>query len=297
MQISSEKIVQAIKGIKKSLVLIVILAFIIGIYIYNNTFYVVIRFDELGPLVKNMSAYYKGFKIGRIVKIGPDKDFKHTLVRVNLTTSSIKLPQNTIVYVEKFPNGELYLQFVYPTSPSLNLIKRGDLLEGMSPYSIEQFMMGQSVSGMSDIVSLHIIRALDSADAANQEMRVFFQIASKIIKTNDKNINASMSNTAAMTKNLAQMAENLNQTSQKINNAVDEAILKDTLSGIKDITINISDATKDMDKTMKKIDDTIVQVNATAENLNSITSGLNETLGKRFAGVRIMFGTPIKSKN
>lgn len=300
MKIPSEKIVKAEKGVKKYLVILAILAllvFVIGIYIYNTTFYVIIRFDELGPLAKNMSAYYKGFKIGKIVKIGPDKDFKHTLVRVNLTNKNIKLPQNTVVYEEKFPNGELYLQFVYPTSPSLDVIKRGDILEGMAPYNIEQFMMGQSVSGMSDIVSLHIIKALNSADAANQEMKVFFQIASKLIQTNKKEINASVNNTAAMTKSLAQMAENLNQTSKKINNAVDESTLKSTLTNIKTTTDDISKATKDMDKTMKKIDETIIQVNATAANLNSITSGLNETLSQKFGGMRIMFGTPVKTKN
>lgn len=297
MKVTSEKIIITKSGIKKILIVLVFLAAFAGIYIYNNNFYVVIRFDELGPLVKNMSAYYKGFKIGKIVKIGPDKDFKHTLVKVNLSNKNIKLPQNTVVYVEKFPNGELYLQFIYPNSPSLNVIKRGDILEGMAPYSIEQFMMGQSVSGMSDIVSLHIIKALNSADAANQEVKLFFQIASKLLQVNKKEINASVSNANAMTKSLAQMAENLNQTSKKINNSVDEAILKDTLLNIKDTTVNISAATKDMDKTMKKIDNTIVQVNATAENLNSITSGLNETLGKRFAGARIMFGKPVKPKN
>lgn len=282
--------------IKKILIIFVVLFIIAATYFYSSTFYVIIRFDELGPLVKNMSAYYKGFKIGRIVKIGPDRDFKHTLVRVNLSNKNIKLPQNTVVYVEKFPNGELYLQFIYPNSPSLNMIKRGDILEGMAPYSIEQFMMGQSVSGMSDIVSLHIIKALNSADAANQEFKLFFQIASQLLQVNKKEINASVSNVNAMTKSLAQMAENLNKTSKKLNNAVDEAILKDTLLNIKDTAVNISAATKDMDKTMKKVDDTIVQVNTTAENLNSITSGLNDTLGKRFAGVRIMFGKPVKPR-
>lgn len=284
-------------SIIKILFLLMIFLIILGIYIYNSTYYIIIRFDELGPLTKNMVVYYNGFKVGKIVNIGPDKDFKHTLARVNLTHKNIKLPQNTTVSVERFPNGELYLQFVYPQSPSLRILKRGDILEGMAPYSLEQFMLGQNISGVSDIVSIHVIKALNATEIANQEMKTFFQNTSKLIQENSNGISASVNNTVAMTKSLAQMAENLNQSSKKLNESIDKSILKDTTTNIKDTTGNISKATKDIDKTMKKVDDTISQLNATAENLNSITSGINETLSKRFAGMRIIFGTPVQSKN
>lgn len=285
------------KEINISLIILIAFLIITGLYIYNNRYFVIVRFDELGPLTKNMTAYYNGFKIGKIGDISPDIDFKHILVKINLTQKNLNLPQNTLVYVERFPNGELYLQFAYPQSPALRPIKRGDILEGIAPYNIEQFMMGQNVSGMSDIVSLHIIKALNSADAANQEMKVFFHIATKIIKENDKEIRASINNTKVMTENLATMAKNLNQTSQKLNNAIIEGTIRDTTSNIKDTTENISKATKDLDKTMKKVDDTITQANEISENLNSITGGLNDTLSKRFGGMRIMFGTTVKSKN
>ena len=186
---------------------------------------------------------------------------------------------------------------MYPTSPSLNTIKRGDVLEGISASNLEQFMMGQNVSGVTDVVSMHIIKALNSADAANQEIKVFFHAGTDLINENKRGINTSVNNVISMTKNLADMAENLNQTSQKLNNAIDETTLRDTTTNIKDTTGNISRATKDIDKTMKKVDDTISQLNVTAENLNGITSGLNSTLSKRFAGMRILFGTPIKPKN
>lgn len=304
-------------GNKKILIILLLFLIFVGVYIYNASYYVVVRFNELGPLTKNMYAYYNGFKIGKIVRIGPDKDFKHILVKVNLNQNNIQLPQNTVVFVERFPNGELYLQFLYPNSPSLNSIKRGDMLEGIAQYNLEQFMMGQSVSGMSDVVSLHIIKALNSADAANQQMTEFFKVTSRLIKGNGKGITASVNNTEAMTKNLAEMAENLKQasqnlnlTSKKLNGTFEESILKDSAlnvkdstsnikgatSNIKDTTENIAKATKDIDKTMQKVDDTISQLNSTARNLNSITGGFNETLSKKFGGMRIMFGTPVKSK-
>lgn len=307
---NSETTILKLKGNKKFVIAIITLIILSCIYFFNSTFYIIIRFDELGPITKNMSVYYKGFKIGKVVSIKPDRDFKHTLVRVNLTDKNIDLPQNTIVGVDKFANGELYLELIYPTSPSLNNIKRGEILEGLAPYSLEQFMMGQSVSGMSDIVSIHIVKALNSADAANKEMQTFFKVVSKLIKENGKGIGTSINNMAEMTKNLNQMAKNLNQassnlnqTSEKVNNAIEESTLKNsalnvmsTTANIKEATGNIANATKDIDKTVKKIDETIFQFNTTAQNLNSITSGVNDTLGKKFGGMRIMFGKPVRSK-
>lgn len=291
-----ENILKKDKKFTKLLGLFLIFAGIIWLYIYNTSFYVTIRFGELGALAKNMPVYYNGFKIGKIVKIEPDVDFKHTIVRVNLDNKNINLPQNTTAKVENFPSGELYLQFVYPKSPSLGKMQRGDLLEGIAPYSPEQFMLGQNISGVTDIVSIHVIKALKATEIANMEMTNFFKNSSKLINENSKEINASVNNTVKMTKNLEQMAQNLNQASKKLNEAIDKEILKDTTYNIKDTTGNISKATKDIDKTMKKIDDTVSEANAAAKNLNSITSGLNEAMCKRFAGMRVMFGKPLKSK-
>lgn len=287
----------------KTLVLMTLaLLLLVWAYMYYTAFYVVIRFNELGPLTKNMTAYYNGFKIGKITNIGPDSDFKHTLVKVNFTSKEVNLPRNTTVYVERFPNGELYLQFIYPQSPSLATLKSGDILEGIAPYSLEQFMLGQNISGVTDVVSLHVIQALQATEIANQEMKAFFENTSKMITENRKGIKASVDNTKAMTQSLAQTAENLNQASRKINNALNESVLKestlnfkDSTSNIKETTASISKATKDIGKTMQKVDEAVSQVNATAENLNAMTSGLHQTLSKRFGGMRIMFGKPIQS--
>jgi ABC-type transporter Mla subunit MlaD len=309
-----KKIKQNIPKVKKdikrmSIILICFLA-VTWLYIYNTRYYVIVRFNELGPITKNMAVYYNGFKVGKIASIEPDNDFRHTLVRVNLNAKNLKLPQNTTVYVENLPNGELYLQFVYPESPSLTTIKRGDVLEGISPYSLEGFMLGQNISGVSDVVSIHVIKALQATEIANIEMRNFFKNSSELVEGNSQEIKESTKNTAAMTKSLAEMAENLNQTSKKLNNSLDEKSLRDSTTNIRNSTSNINDstsnikettenickATKDIDKTMKKIDDTVSKANSTVENLNSMTTGLNETLSKRFGGARIMFGTPIKPK-
>lgn len=291
-----EHILKKDKKFIKLLGLCLILAGVVCLYTYITSFYVVIRFGELGALTKNMPVYYNGFKIGKVTDIDPDVDFKHTIVKVVIFKKNINLPQNTTAKVENFPSGELYLQFVYPKSPSLRTIKRGDLLEGIAPYSPEQFMLGQNISGVTDIVSIHVIQALKATEIANMEITNFFKNSSKLVNENSKQINASVNNTLQMTKNLEQMSQNLKQASKKLSDAIDEKALKDATYNVKDATANISNATKDIDKTMKKIDDTVSEANAAAKNLNSITSGINETLCKRFAGMRVMFGKPVKSK-
>jgi ABC-type transporter Mla subunit MlaD len=305
------KNIPTIKKDKKNVSVVLLCLLIIAwVYIYNTSYYLVIRFNELGPITKNMAVYYNGFKVGKIISIEPDDDFKHTLVKVNLYQKNLKLPRNTTVNLESFPNGELYLQFIYPQSPALKTIKRGDMLEGISPYSLEEFMLGQNISGVTDIVSIHVIKALNATEIANMEMSNFFRNTSGLVEENSKGISDSVNNIAAMTKSLAEMSENMNQVSKKINTSLNEKDLngstsniqnttsniKDSASNIKETTTNIAKATKDIDKTMQKIDDTVSQVKATAENLNCITSGLNETLSKRGAGMRIMFGTPIRPK-
>lgn len=297
----TETLIKIIKASKKLLIFLAVTGLIVGIYLYFSAFYIIIRFNELGPLTKGMSAYYNGFRIGKISSIEPDKDFKHTLVKVNFVQKNINLPQNSTVQMERFPNGELYLQFIYPSSPSFKTLQSGDMIEGMAPYNLEQFMLGQSVAGVTDMVSLHIIKALNSADVANQQMQIFFKTTSKLINENNTGINAAVNNTVNMTKNLAQASQNLNLASKKLNNAIDSSLfkdatvnIKDTTANIKDTTGNIANATKDIDKTVKKIDDTITQLNATAENLNMITNGVNQTLSKKFGGMRVLFSSSTK---
>lgn len=80
-----------------------------GIYfIYQMLFgnYVLVRFKDLGPLTKNMPVYYKGFVIGKTTHVGPDEDYKASIVKVKLNNEYKKLPKNTFVIVQNFPTGQ-----------------------------------------------------------------------------------------------------------------------------------------------------------------------------------------------
>ncbi len=291
-----EKILKLDNGAKKLLIWLVIALVAIAFYINQANDYVIIRFDELGFVAKNMGAYYNGFKIGKIISVEPDNDFQHVLAKLRFTRKEINLPQNTTVRVQSFPSGELYLEFVYPESPSLKPITRGTVLQGIARYSIEGFMQGQNISGMTDVVTLHVVKTLQATEIANHEIKMFFQNASGMVNENRAGIRNSVDNTEKITANLAQMAANLNDLSEKLDNAVDEKAIKQTTSNVKDTSDNLAKATKDIDKTVKKIDVTVDEIHTAARHLTAVTSGLNEALSKKLGGMRVMFGTPTKGK-
>lgn len=285
-----------IQNCKKKLAFLLLFLALLGFYLYNANDYVIVRFDELGSVGKNMNAYYNGFKVGRIISVEPDVDFKHVLAKLKFNTKNINLPQNTTVRVQSFPTGELYLEFIYPQSPSLKPIVRGTVLEGIAQYNVEEFMQGQNVSGMTDIVTVHVVRTLRATEIANQEIQLFFRNASSLVNENRKGVKKSVNNAEKMTANLAQMAANLNDLSDKLNKSIDENALKQTTSNVKDSSENIAKLTQDLDKTVNNIDATVDEFHSAAQHLNAVTSGLNTSLSKRFGGMRVMFGTPTSGK-
>lgn len=281
---------------KKKLTFLLLFLVLLGFYLYNSNDYIIIRFDELGSVAKNMNAYYNGFRVGKIISVEPDDDFKHVLAKLRLIHKNINLPQNTTVRVQSFPTGELYLELIYPQSPSLKPITRGTVLQGIAQYNVEEFMQGQNFSGMTDIVTVHVVRTLRATEIANQEIQLFFKNASSLVNENRKGVKKSVDNTQKMTANLAQTAANLNDLSEKLNNSIDEKELKQTTSNIKETTDNIVTVTANIDETVQKINDAADEIHTAASHYTSVTSGLNETLSKRFGGIRVLFGSSTKGK-
>lgn len=281
---------------KKLLIWLIIALIAIAFYLYQANDYVIIRFDELGFVAKNMNAYYNGFKIGKVISVEPDKDFKHVLAKLRFIHKEINLPQNTTVRVQSFPSGEIYLEFVYPESPSLKPMTRGTVLQGIARYSLEDFMQGQNISGMTDIVTLHVVKTLQATEIANHEIKMFFQNASSIVNDNRSGIKASVDNTRKMTANLAQTAANLNDLSEKLDNSIDEKGLKQTTSNIKQTTDNIVKVTSDINTTVQKINDAADEIQTAASHYTSIGNGLKDSLSKNMGGLRVLFGSPTKGK-
>ena len=76
-----------------------------------------------------MNVYYKGFKVGKTVKIYPDKEYTNTYLKLKIYPSDINLPNNITAKINKTKTKE-YINIIYPESPSLKKIKDDDIIKG-----------------------------------------------------------------------------------------------------------------------------------------------------------------------
>ena len=73
-----------------------------------NNLHITAVFDELEPFPHNINVYYKGFKLGRSIKVYPSKDFTQTHVEMVLHMDDVSLPDNITAKV-KVKNKKDYL--------------------------------------------------------------------------------------------------------------------------------------------------------------------------------------------
>lgn len=290
--------------------ILLIFSLFICFKLYEGIFgyFVMVKFVELGPLYNSMPVYYKGYKIGKTKNIKPSEDYKYTLVRIILYPKKLGLPENISAKVKKLESGKDYIELIYPKEPSSNNLRNGSIIEGKTSMDIQSFMSAQADSGALTSMSDNLSKTLTSAEKTSNEIKAFFADTRVILKDNRQNLRATTENTAETMENLALMSGSLADLTSKINNSIPEDKIKNTISNIdksstnikesteslKSILISIDIATKNLDKTIAKIDSTIDEANKIAINIKKMTAGFCDVLGKRFAGMRIIFGKPMK---
>ena len=263
--------------------------------------YITIQFDELAPFESNMPVYYKGFRVGRTRSIRPDKDFKHTLIKVVLDYKELKLPKNTTALVKKIDKGEKegrfdYIDLIYPDSPSIYYLKTGSYIKGRTSLDWSTLLSQQADKGNLDDISDGIGNLLDSLKDTSDSLNTIFQTLNEILAENRPNIMDA-------TSNLSKTTNNLQDVSLKINNSISQDGINNTTSGFEGSSENIDGATKNLrevsenlNQMMPYIDATIIDVNTTMCNVTQISQGILETLQKRMGLMRLLMGQPVKKK-
>ena len=66
-----------------------------------GTINVTAQFNELEPFPNHLPVYYKGFRMGRTVKVYPGPDYTTTRVDMRLKSKNLKLPENTTVILKR----------------------------------------------------------------------------------------------------------------------------------------------------------------------------------------------------
>ena len=168
--------------------------------------YITIQFDELAQFESNMPVYYKGFRVGRTRSIRPDKDFKHTLIKVVLDYKELKLPKNTTALVKKIDKGEKegrfdYIDLIYPDSPSIYYLKTGSYIKGRTSLDWSTLLSQQADKGNLDDISDGIGNLLDSLKDTSDSLNTIFQTLNEILAENRPNIMDATSNLSKTTNN------------------------------------------------------------------------------------------------
>lgn len=264
--------------------------------------YITVKFSESGPLHKNMPVYYKGYKIGKVRKIELAKDYKNTLVKIVFFPRNPKISEDVIIKVKRHDILRMdYIALLVPEGASNTSIQKGDTIEGEGAFDMDAFF--SEISDADLIVPLlqSFTDTVESINKTSKEAGNSFTDLRSIIKDNRGNIKQTTKELSSTTKSLNQLTSKLNisLTKTALNNTTNNvdkssANILEATKNIKDVTENINKATKNLDKTVEKIDCTITETNSTLGNLKVITKGFRKTLGKRFAGLRIIFGKTIE---
>lgn len=282
---------------------ILILALIFELDHIKSKFYVIAKYAKSGPLFVNMPVYYRGYKIGKTQEIQLSENYKSTLVKIVFYKENPQLSEGIIAKVKKLNENKDYIDLVASDDEeSTALLKKGSIIEGEAKFDIDAFLSDIADSGLLIPLIQTFSDTLDSINKTSVEVKGFFSDSRSILNNNRDNIKQTTNNLSLSTQSLNKLATRLNITitKDKLNNVtsnVDKssANILTTTKNIEDITENVDKATKNLDRTAAKIDCAMSQANAIADNINAITCGLRNTLGKKFAGIRILFGKPIKS--
>lgn len=278
-----------------------ILSIIYIVFKMLTNIYITIQFDELAPFESNMPVYYKGFRVGRTRSIKPDKNFKHTLVKVVLDYKDLKLPKNTTALVKKIDKGEKegrfdYIELEYPDSPSIYYLKTGSYLKGKTSLDWNTLISQQADKGTLDDISEGIDELLGSLKDTSDSLNTIFITLNDILAENRPNI-------LDASTNLSKTTNNLQEVSLRMNNSLSQQRLDNTTTGFEGSSANVDEATRNLkdisenlNQMMPYIDATIVDVNTTICNITQISQGILETLQKRLGLMRLLMGQPVKKK-
>lgn len=285
-------------------VLILICALSFYLYQIHSRYSLIVKFSESGPLYKDMPVYYKGYEIGKAQKIELTPDYKYTLVTIVLYPKNPKLSEDIIAKVKHHNVRKEYIELMNPDQASTVLLKNKSTIDGEPAFDIEVFLSDIADSGLIVPLIQTFSDTLISLDKTSAEIKNFFSDSRLVLKDNRQNLKQTTSSLVQASGAVKKLTSKINKSmsDDKINNTtsrVDKSsanILEATESA-KNIAKNIDSATKNLDKTVAKIDCTISEVNKVATNAKVITGGLCEVLHKRFAGIRIIFGKPMKKNN
>ncbi len=295
------------KSFYKSLITVAMLCAIVGAYvIYRTNTYVTAEFTNLRPFHSYAPIYYNGYKIGRVVKVKPNKNYTSTIVTMELHPRDMKFPINISANLKKERNrwGKKfdYIDIVYPEKPSIYYLKDGDKISGKTTVDIESFFANQ------DPETLEQIKA-DMAESA-KNLNVTLQTIGDLFSTlNDmavgvspnmvkasKDFSQTTGNFVKVSENVNDVSDNMVSFSNNVNASITSERMDATAQNVQNVSKNINKLTKEINEVIPQMNCSLQQINSILYNINEMTAGMNCTMKKPFGGMRMIFGSPVGKK-
>ena len=271
------------------IVLVVVVALYYIFYLLG-TIKITAYFDELEPFPNHLPVYYKGFRLGRTVKVYPGPDYTTTHVDIRLKSKNLKLPENTSVIL-KHKDKKDYVELIYPDSPHLAYLKHGSKIEGTVGLNLENFLQDQATNGGFDEIKENVNNTVKSAGTTFDALTEMLNVLTEILEDVRPEINDTVNNVNHASKNLASVSDSLKTTVDK--GYVDSALynLQETSGNLVITTKNFGGFSETLSKESTMLTNCLLKkLNIVAENVNRIIVCVGETLKKRFGGLRLIFG-------
>lgn len=272
---------------------IVIIVFVIGLLAFKaydlTRMRITAVFTELEPF-SNINVYYKGFKIGRAIKVVPSKDFLTTRVTIVLNSWTYNLPNNIKAKVQKAQKDSDvdYMEIIYPGSPSLTRIKYGDKIQGEISHDWNDLINNVTEGGGLDELKGSANNLMQSVNTAAQDVSDLLKQLTAMLKDIQPEVN-----TAA--HELSSTCSNLNKMSVKLERSIDDKTISNSFTNVQNTTKNFEGTSQIINATtLPAINATVCSLKSLLDNLNVIVKGIGETLQKRMGGARLIFGQAVK---
>ncbi len=296
------------KALKIILIFVLILAALLFIVRSFDNVYVTAVFDELEPFPNNLNVYYKGFKLGRSLRVYPSKDFKSTRIDMVLNARNLSLPGNVTAKV-KSKNKHDYIEIIYPDEPMLANLKNRSVIQGKKGLNIASYISDSADSGDLDEIKENLNTTIQAAGETMEALTGMLKIGTDILTDLRPSLKSAGENLAVTTQNLAEVSAELNASTKPKR-------LKNSFENIELITSNIERSTRNFELVssnavnitnqvnsdtarltncvIKNINTVVCNINDVINNIDDIVKGFKTTLSKRFGGARIIFGTPLE---
>ena len=277
----------------KSLILLVLLASIgITYYFYKTNTYVTAEFKNLRPFHDRAPIYYNGFKIGKVVKVRPNKTYTSTIVTMRLHPHDLKLPVNISVNLKKEKNRWDkkfdYIDIIYPEEPSQFFLKDGDRIAGDTTIDMESYLANQDPDSL-DAIKADAAEAVKNLNVTIQVLGDLFSTLNTMASDVSPNVVKASSDLQHSTENFVKISKNVDLTTSNLNGAFDDKRMDATAKNVQLVTRNVKLMTNELNKTIPQLGCTIEEVNKVLCNIDEMTTGLNCTMKKPFGGLRSPF--------